>query len=355
MDHKTTMAGWQLTGHGGFDRLTFRTDLPVPEPAADEVLIAVGASSVNNTDINTRIGWYSKSVRGGTDGSADSHGAPQDGGWAGALAFPRIQGADCCGTIVATGAAVDASRVGERVLVRTMQVAGDRGADPAANWTFGSEEDGGFAQYATARSRDALAISCDWTDAELGTIPCAYSTAEAMLQRAGVGAERILITGASGGVGSAAVQLATRHGAQVVALTSPAKADAVRALGAERTLSRDDALPAKSFDVVVDLVAGPRFPDLLEALKVGGRYVTSGAIAGPIVELDVRTLYLADLTLYGSTVQPERILPDLIAAIEAGAIRPLVAATYALSDLIAAQKAFLDKSFVGKIALTVDH
>lgn len=351
-----TMRGVVLTGHGGLDRLEWREDLPVPTPGPGELLIRVAAASVNNTDVNTRIGWYSKSIRSGTsDGAAAGYAdlSAEDGAWSGdAIPFPRIQGADCCGRIAAVGDGVDAARIGERVLVRTMQTAGAGGV-PWATTTYGSEHDGAFAEYAKTFASEAVPVESDWTDLELGTIPCAYSTAEGMLQRAAVGAERVLVTGASGGVGAAAVQLAALRGAHVTAMTSPDKADALRAIGAAETVARDDPLPSGGFDVVADLIGGPRFPDLLDALDRGGRYVTSGAIAGPIVELDLRTLYLRDLTLHGATYQPPNILPDVIRHIESGALRPLVAAVFPLRALRAAQEAFIAKTHVGKIAIDV--
>jgi len=356
MEIPKTMRGWHLTGYGGPEKLLWREDLPVPNPAPDEVLIRVSAASVNNTDINTRIGWYSKAVRGDTGAGAGAgfgDAAASDGAWSGAaLAFPRIQGADCTGTIVAVGADVDAARRGERVLVRALQTRPGPDGRPVT-WTFGADCDGGFAEFATVRADQALAVHADWTDVELGSVPCAFTTAEAMLQRIGLGAERLLITGASGGVGAAAVQLARRRGATVTAVAGSEKADAVRALGAAATLGRDDPLPAGGFDAVVDLVGGPRWPALLDALRADGRYVTAGAIAGPIVELDLRTLYLRDLALFGSTRQPDSILADVIGYIERGEIRPMVAATYPLHDLPAAQEAFLAKGFVGKIAIDV--
>lgn len=354
-DLPKTMRAMVLMGHGGLDKLEYHTDWTVPQPGPDQVLIKVAASAVNNTDINTRIGWYSKSVRGDTAGAAKGEEGPDaaDGGWGGtALHFPRIQGADVCGHIVAVGTRVDPARIGERVLVRTMQNTG-LGNVPYQTDTYGSEYDGGFAEYAKTWAAEAVPVSCDWTDLELASIPCAYSTAEGMLQRASVGAERVLITGASGGVGSAAVQLAKRRGAHVTAMTSPDKAAALRDLGADAILGRDDPIPAESFDVVVDLVAGPRWPSLLEALRRGGRYVTAGAIAGPIVELDVRTLYLHDLTLFGSTWQPANILPDVISYIEKGELTPMVSAIYPLEELKAAQEAFLEKRYIGKIAIRV--
>ncbi|WP_269465730.1 zinc-binding dehydrogenase [Marinobacterium aestuarii] len=186
--------------------------------------------------------------------------------------------------------------------------------------------------------------------------PCAYSTAEGMLERARLGAEeRVLITGASGGVGSAAVQLAKRRGAYVIAVCGEQKRDDVLALGADEVIARGGnlvaALGADSVDVVVDLVAGPQWPQLCEVLCRGGRYTVSGAIAGPLVELDVRTLYLKDLTFLGCTWQPRAVFENLIGYIERGEIRPLVAKSYPLEQIVEAQEAFMAKTFTGKLVL----
>ena len=349
-----TMKAMVLTAHGGMDCLEWREDMPVPRPRPDEVLVQVGAAAVNNTDINTRIGWYSKSVEGDTASGTDGFGAAADadGGWSGALQFPRIQGADCCGRIVAVGAEVSEARVGERVLIRAMHRPGPNDPDLPLI-TFGSERDGGFAEYTTIRSHDALRITSHLSDVELASFPCAFSTAEGMIQRAGLGAERVLITGASGGVGSAAIQLAKRRGAHVTAVTSASKAEALRDLGADETLNRDAALAENSFDVVLDLVGGDSWPRLLDALRPGGRYAVSGAIAGPIVDLDLRTLYLKDLTFFGCTQQADSVFSDLVRYIEQGEIKPTVAMTYPLAELKAAQEAFLKKAHVGKIGITV--
>ncbi|MDE0716527.1 MAG: alcohol dehydrogenase family protein [Rhodospirillaceae bacterium] len=352
------MAAVQLVGHGGLDKLHYRTDVPVPAPGPGKVLIEVAAAGVNNTDINTRIGWYSKSVGDATDaGGAGGFDAVDaaDAGWSGAaLEFPRIQGADCCGRIVGTGEGVDRDRIGERVIVRSM-MRSPVGHRPFECWTFGSECDGAFAQYAAAPAAEAYRVDCDWTDAELASIPCAYSTAENLLLRASVGAERVLVTGASGGVGSAAVQLAKRRGAHVVAVASAGKADTLRAIGADEVIDRRADLAAAvgrdSADAVIDLVAGPSWPGLLDILRRGGRYATAGAIAGPLVALDVRTLYLKDLTLLGCTFQEDAVFENLVAYIERGEIRPLVAKTFPLSDIRQVQEEFLAKTFVGKLVL----
>ena len=360
MNIPATMSGMALTGHGGPEKLQWREDLPVPEPTDGEVLIRVGASAVNNTDVNTRTGWYSKRVRGDTaTGAAAGYGsdADRDGSWSGVpLSFPRVQGADCCGEIVAVGGSVPSARIGERVLVRALQSPRDAGADTDAGLataTFGSESDGAFAEYACCAADDAIAVASALSDIELASFPCAFSTAEGMIQRVGLGAERVLITGASGGVGSAAVQLAKRRGARVSAVSGAAKAAELRALGADETLERDAPFGESAFDVVLDLVGGPRWPDLIGALRRGGRYASAGAIAGPIVELDLRTLYLRDLSFFGCTHQRANVFTDLVGYIEAGEVRPVVADVYPLRELRAAQEAFLSKSHVGKIGIAV--
>lgn len=346
-----------LTGNGGLDKLEYRSDVAVPRPNAEEVLIEVAAAGINNTDINTRIGWYSKKVTAETSsgGANGFESVGDDASWSGnTLNFPRIQGADVCGRIVAVGDSVPTERIGERVLVRNM-LRSYVEYRPFECWTLGSECDGGFAQYTVAPARETHAVNSDWSDAELAAIPCAYSTAENMLHRAAVGPERVLVTGASGGVGLAAVQLAKRRGAEVVAVCSADKATDVKAQGADHTVERGNdlvaALGSNSVDVVVDLVAGPQWPQLLDVLRPGGRYAVAGAIAGPIAEIDLRTLYLKDLTLLGCTFQPDEVFENLIGYVERDEIRPVVSGTYPLSDIVRAQEDFLSKKYVGKLVL----
>ncbi len=348
-----------LTGHGGMDKLEYRDDIPTPKPKANEVLIKITAAGINNTDINTRIAWYSKSVTTATDEGATqgfNDADNDDSSWSGAsIQFPRIQGADVCGVIVAVGEEIDESRIGERVLVRSIMQTYTN-FRPYECWTFGSEIDGGFAQFTVAPAAESYAVNSDWSDAELASIPCAYSTAENMLHRANVKAgETVLITGASGGVGSAAVQLTKRRGAKVIAVTSESKADEVKALGADELVFRGQSIVekigAEQLDVVIDLVAGNDWPQFLEGLKRGGRYATAGAIAGPIVELDVRTLYLKDLSFFGCTFQDEIVFQNLVKYIEADEIKPLVAKTYPLSNIVEAQTDFLKKTHTGKLVL----
>ena len=360
-DTSTTnlMCGVVLTGHGGLDKLEYKTNLPIPSPGSQEVLIRVGASAVNNTDINTRIGWYSKGVTSDTNTGASAgfeSANNDDASWSGVpLTFPRIQGADCCGEIIAVGSDVNPDRIGERVLVRALQspLTGD------ANFgcmTYGSECDGGFSQYATVRDSEAFSVDSTLSDAELASFPCAYSTAENMIDRVNVRAgETVVITGASGGVGSAAIQLVKRRQANVIAICSSDKMDQIKAIGADRVISRGtsliDALGADSVDVVIDLVAGPQWTELPDLLRRGGRYTVAGAIAGPIVDMDVRTLYLKDLSFFGCTYQPRHVFENLISYIEREEVKPLISKTFALQDIAAAQLAFMEKKFIGKLVL----
>lgn len=344
-----------LRGHGGFEQLEFRHDVPVPRPAAGEVLIRIGAAGVNNTDINTRIGWYSKAVTSGTAAPGPhAQAEATDAHWTGsAVEFPRIQGADGCGRIAAVGDAVDPARVGERVLIDPVV----RPSSGAPAGYFGSDRDGAFADYAVVPAVNACPITSALSDVELASFPCSYSAAENMLARARVGeGETVLVTGASGGVGTAAVQLARRRGATVIAVAGAAKEAVVRSLGASRVLARDAdplaLLGRECIDVVIDVVGGSGFPALLEVLRRGGRYAVAGAIAGPRVELDLRTLYLKDLRLLGCTVTEPAVFHDLIGYIERGEIRPVVSASYPLSAVVAAQSEFLSKRHAGKIVLT---
>jgi NADPH:quinone reductase-like Zn-dependent oxidoreductase len=151
------------------------------------------------------------------------------------------------------------------------------------------------------------------------------------------------------------VQLAKRRGAHVTALTSRDKRDAVVALGADIVLCREEGAAALTrqapADVIVDNVAGHGFGTLLKALRRGGRYVSSGAIAGADVALDMRDFYLKDITLIGCTAWDEPVFPNLIGYLERNEIRPLVAATFALKDMALAQQAFLEKRHTGNLVL----
>ncbi len=354
---EATMKAVVTTGNGGYDKLDYR-DVPIPSPGPGEVLLQVLGAGVNNTEINTRLGWYSSSVTSGTQAAAVEQEQEAtdkaDGGWNAATPFPFVQGTDCCGRVVGVAQGETEKLLGSRVLVRAcMRTAG---FDSLDNIWMASDFDGAFAQYVKVPTAEIFPVNCDWTDVELATIPCAYGTAENMLHRASlIAGEHVLVAGASGGVGSAVVQLAKRRGAQVTAITGRAKMENVRAIGADRVIDRNDDLRAvlgqDNVDVVVDNVAGPGFPAMLKALRRGGRYASSGAIGGPLVELDMRDFYLKDLNLIGCTAWDEPVFPNLVGYIQRGEIRPLVAGTFALEQIAEAQRKFLEKKHMGNFVL----
>ena len=354
MSHPSMTAILTL-GNGDYDQLLC-TEVPIPELEPGEVLVKVLAAGVNNTEINTRLGWYSASVQSATNETAadDASADKADGGWNKQTGFPLIQGTDCCGVVVTVGSDVEPSLMDQRVLIRPCTR--DQGFDSLDNSWLGSDFNGAFAQYVKVRATEVFPVHCDWTDAELGTIPCAYGTAENMLHRANVQAgETVLIVGASGGVGSAAVQLAKRRGARVIAIAGEAKHAKVAQIGADVLFGRSANLIAElgeqTVDVVVDNVGGNGFPTMLKLLKRGGRFVSSGAISGPIVALDMRDMYLKDISLIGTTAWDEPVFPAIVRYIEQGEIQPLLAKTFPLTAIAEAQREFLEKKHVGKFVL----
>ncbi len=357
LPNEKTMKAVVTAGNGGFEQLQCRV-VKRPQPGEREVLIRVLAAGMNNTEINTRVGWYSDSVTQGTSAIVSSQvqqeEIPVDGGWNETTPFPFIQGTDCCGEVVQLGPKADSKLLGKRVLIRSCMR--PQGFTSMENLWMGSDFDGAFAQYVKVPQSEVFEVKCGWSAAELATIPCAYGTAENMIQRVGIrSGEKVLITGASGGVGSAAVQLAKLRKAQIIAVVAPVKQQKILGLGAEQTIARDEnlveVLGEESVDVVIDLVAGDAFQALLKVLKRGGRYVSAGAIGGPMVSFDTRTFYLKDLQLIGCTAWDEGVFPNLIAYLEDKRLRPLLAQTFSLEQIVEAQQEFLLKKHVGNFVL----
>jgi NADPH:quinone reductase-like Zn-dependent oxidoreductase len=354
------MRAMVLTGHGGLDKLEYREDWPTPAPADNEVLVRVGACGLNNTDINTRTAWYSKTVTegitddGGRGGFASAN--SETGSWGNAtITFPRIQGADVAGEIVDVGANVAKSRIGERVILDPWILASGDWLDTSRSLYFGSE-------CTTIRSENAMRINTPQSDAELATYPCAYTTAENLTARTGLQpGETVVITGASGGVGSAAIQLCRLRAARVIAIASPAKADLLKQLGADHIIDRkvdnlEQAIrdaAGGAIDVALDVVGGAAFMPLVNALRQGGRYSSSGSIAGPLVEFDLRQLVYKDLQLTGATIVPPGTMHRLVSLIEQDLLKPLLAQTFPLHELGKAQETFLQKKHVGNIVVEI--
>ena len=345
MDVPANMRAAVTTHHGGFEAL--RTlEVPVPRPGPGELLVRIAAAGCNNTDVWTREGAYGTPER--------------PGGWLGPLDFPRIQGGDMAGRVVAAGPGAESPGVGARVLVDPARYATDSD-DALPVDLLGSERDGGFAEYVVVPVHSAHVVEgSPLDDAELAALPIAYGTALGMLERGGAAAgATVLVTGASGGVGLAAVQLAVARGCTVVAVSGGAKTDAVRRAGAHHVVDRlrgrivDDVrdVAPDGLDVAIDVVAGPGLADGLELLRPGGRWVVAGAMAGHAVTLDIRRLYLANNALVGSTMHTRRMFGLLVDLARRGTVRPVVAATYPLEQVADAQRALVRRQHVGKLVV----
>ena len=323
------------TGNGGYEKLVY-CDATMPVVETGEVLLQVLAAGINNTEINTRLGWY------------------QDGGWDIPTPFPFIQGTDCCGRVVGVASDVDSQLIGKRVIVRPCMRPDGFGS--MRNIWMGSDFDGAFAQFVKVPASEIFVVNSEWSDFELASLPCSYGSAENMLHRAKVGVnDHVLVAGASGGVGSAVLQLAKLRGAKVTAIVGKSKAKQVREIGADVVIERGadivKFLGEESVDVVVDNVGGSSFEAMLKVLRRGGRYVSSGAIGGPIVNFDLRDFYLKDLNLIGCTAWDEPVFANLVSYVEKNRIKPLVAKTFALKEIAKAQQEFLEKNHVGKFVL----
>lgn len=347
MNASTTMRAARIVRHGGLEALE-TAEAPVPVPRAGEVLVEVRAAALNNTDLWTREGAY------GRPGEPTAL-----SGWRGPIDFPRIQGADAAGRIAAVGPGVDEGLAGRRVVVDPAIYDGD-GPDANPVGLMGSERDGGYAEYVTAPAERAHDVTeSPLTDDQLAALPTAYGTALGMVERARLRhGQTVLVSGASGGVGIAAVQIARAYGARVVAVSSGSKIGPVREAGAHEVVDRARdvaeqvrAAAPEGIDVALDVVAGDLVSEGLPLLREGGRWVVAGALGGYGVAFDVRRLYLHNAQLIGSAMHtPEHfaLLMDLARRAE---IRPVIAAAFPLDRAAAAQEALARREHVGKIVL----
>lgn len=340
------MAAVVLGGHGDYDQYRYREDVRVPIPQHGEVLVEVEASSLNNTDVAMRTDWY--------EGKTDTKGQ-----------FPRIQGADAVGRIIEIGPNVEPGRVGERVLCdpRLRDEGQLSGRYPQrGRGLLGSSADGGFAQYLVVPDVNAWGVSETLPAGELACYPVAYSTALDMILRSRpLPAQTMVVTGASGGVGVALIQLAKLFQIHVVAIAGVEKAARLRQLGADLVVDRAapnlaEAFRQKgidSFDVVADVVGGDQLAELIGLVRPRGRCVTAGAIAGPISRVDLRHLIYREIKVIGVARTPAATFANLVNLINAGCIHAPVAASYPLAELVAAQQEFVEKRHVGKIVIAV--
>ena len=364
-----TMKAMVLTGHGGVDKLVYRDDVAVPQPAPGQVLVCVTATAKNNTDRKAREGLYPTKDK-------DEVASFQMGGSA-TLTFPRIQGADVAGRVVAVGEGVDPARLGERGLLDFNLYPDDRRDINLTPDYYGHGADGGFAEYVAVPSDQFHTVDkADLADAELAAMGmCSYQTALHMLTSAKVIAgERVLVTGASGGVGTALIQLCRVLGAIPYALSTPDKAGALRELGAEAVLDRSDMdgftdrvrelTGGAPLDAVMDLVGGDmtdRFIDAMifdmKARNSYPRLSIAGASGGNLSEIMWTRIYLYQVQVFGVSHGTREEAEQLIDWIRSGELKPVLHAAFKLSDLPRAEDYFVSRgnNFLGKIVIVPDR
>jgi NADPH:quinone reductase-like Zn-dependent oxidoreductase len=335
--------GVVLTGFGGPERLALRADLPEPDPPRQWVGVRVSACGVNNTDIWTRLGAY---------GSSDDPGAVS-GPRGRPIHFPLVQGADAVGLVEHVGVGVDPSWIGRRVLVDP--VFRDSPDSLLTARYLGSDFDGGFAERVIVPVQNIRALPEQLSDIEAATLATAAGTAMRMVRLAEIAqGDRVLVTGASGGVGSASVQIAAARGAHVIALAGRLGAEPwLLDLGARSVLHPDRVTSDLALDVVLDVVAGPSTSKLLSALRRGGRYVIAGASGGSSTELDMRTLYLGHLRVLGTSLFAARDIDDVLGMVTSGQFRPQVDSTFPLAEIADAQERFQSRQSLGKVVVTI--
>ncbi|TVP46199.1 MAG: alcohol dehydrogenase [Halomonas sp.] len=364
----TTMAAMLLTGHGGIEKLQYHEDVAVPQPKAGEVLVQVTATAKNNTDRKAREGLYPTKDKGDVTSFAMG-GTPT-------LTFPRIQGADVAGRIVAVGEGVDVERIGQRGLL-DFNIYADKRRD--INLTpdyYGHGADGGFAEYIAVPADQFHHVpNPELSDAELAAMGmCSYQTAYHMMTAAGVSAgERVLVSGASGGVGTALIQLCRVVGAIPYAVSQLDKADALKALGAEAVIDRGD-LPTlvervletsggTPIDAVMDLVGGEMTNLFIDTMIVDmqkrksyPRLSIAGASGGNLSEMMWTRIYLYQVQIFGVSHGTREEAEQLVAWIRSGELKPVLHAAFKLSELHDAERYFVNRgsNYLGKIVIVPD-
>ncbi|WP_077528751.1 zinc-binding dehydrogenase [Vreelandella utahensis] len=363
-----TMAAMQLMGHGGVDQLQYRTDVATPRPGPGEVLVRVSATAKNNTDRKAREGLYPTKDKDEVASFAMG-GEPT-------LTFPRIQGADVAGRVVAVGDGVDEGRVGERGLLDFNLYPDDRRDINLTPDYYGHGAEGGFAEYIAVPSDQFHRVdNPELADAELAALGmCSYQTAVHMLNVAGVTAgERVLVTGASGGVGTALIQLCRVMGAIPYALSQQDKAQALKELGAEAVLDRSDMdsftdrvmaeTGGEPIDAVMDLAGGEMTDRFIDTMitdmtrrSTYPRLSIAGASAGNVSEVLWTRIYLYQVQIFGVSHGTREEAEQLVAWIRSGQLKPVLHGAFRLSALREAEHYFVNRGsgYLGKIVIVPD-
>jgi NADPH:quinone reductase-like Zn-dependent oxidoreductase len=350
-----------LHGHGGTDQLRLE-EVPPPRAGEQDVLVRVHFCGLNHSDLNLRRGTFY-----GLEAAAGQVGWRQT-----PMQFPLIPGSDIAGVVVAAGAEASGPCVGAPVVLYPYVACGEcpaclRGDDhlcPTVEY-LGSERDGGYAEFIAVPARIAHRIPDGVSFEQAAALPVNFLTAWHMLVTRGrlQPGEAVMITGASGGVGSACVQITKLMGARAIALVgSRDKAARVLESGADAAavVGQDDLTAAvqrfagdDGVDMAVEVVGAATWASSLRALRPGGRLVVCGAVSGAIVETDLKRIYLRHLSVIGSTMGSPAEFKHVLGLLAAGAIHPVIDRIYPLAEAREAQRRLETRGQFGKILLQV--
>jgi len=327
-------------GHGARDQLQLSTDFPDPKAAAGEVVLRVAATAVNYHDIFTRRGMPGITIP-----------------------LPVIVGSDIAGEITELGRDVTGWRIGDRVLVDPVFREGNR------HGMIGETAHGGRAEYVAVPAAQLVAVPDAVSLEDAASLPLAYGTAYRMLVTQGrlARGEKLLVLGASGGVGVACVQLGKLLGAEVVACTSSAdKEKPLAALGADHTVNYTvESLVAAvkrlygkprvtgggGVDVAVNFTGGDTWRDTQRTVTRGGRILTCGATAGFEVITDARYLWTFEHHYIGSNGWSVADLEALLALIREGRLKPVIDRVLPIDEAAEGERLLEDREVVGKVLL----
>ncbi len=327
--------------HGAPDRLNFETDFPDPRPGPGDVIVAVKASSLNYHDVFTRRGMPGIKVP-----------------------MPAIMGLDVAGEIAEVGPGVTGWSKGDRVLVDPI--------NRIEGGLMGETVHGGLAELCRAKAHQLVKIPEGVSFSDAAALPVAYGTALRMMRTNGrvAAGEKVLILGASGGVGVCCVQLAKIAGAEVIACAgTDAKARRLAELGADKTINyiekdfmkevfamygkptRRGAGSDQGVDVVVNYTGGDTWVKSMKVLKVGGRLLTCGATAGYDPQEDIRFIWTFELKVLGSNGWARSDIVTLLEMVQQGKLKVLVDKVYKLEEAREALRVIEDREVFGKIVV----
>lgn len=322
-------------------------EVPVPEPGLGEVRVKVGASSLNHLDV-----WVRRGLPVGT-------------------AMPHIGGSDIAGTVDALGPGVADVVPGMRVAVDpSLHYEWYDGQDQGAGFEarpfqiLGEHTQGGFAEYAVVPAGNLLSLPDHVPFESAAAAGLVFVTAwRALMTRARLRAgERVLITGASGGVSTAAIQIAKLAGATVYAVTSgPENVERVRALGADHVYDRKRVedfsreiwrdTEKKGVHVALDSVGELLWPQCLKALGVGGRLVSYGATTGARGSTEIRVLFWKQLSVFGTTMGSPSEYREVMRLMFAGKLQPVIHEVLPLAEAARAHALLETGAAFGKLVL----